>query len=164
MSSCSAWILVTPTVILAQQPIFDRQCHLRYIADRFLPDKAIDLVDEAAAKLKMEITSKPESLDEIDRKVWPQPESMRCAADGSTLMWLDMLVSKCLKCIRPIPREAFVISAQNFSLSAKCVHLGIFEHARTPFAWNVFLQGDDLHARGCKGDNHMCACVRGGVS
>jgi ATP-dependent Clp protease ATP-binding subunit ClpB len=36
---------------------------------RFLPDKAIDLVDEAAAKLKMEITSKPEALDEIDRKV-----------------------------------------------------------------------------------------------
>jgi ATP-dependent Clp protease ATP-binding subunit ClpB len=34
-----------------------------------LPDKAIDLVDEAAAKLKMEITSKPEALDEIDRKV-----------------------------------------------------------------------------------------------
>ncbi|KXZ44338.1 hypothetical protein GPECTOR_69g431 [Gonium pectorale] len=41
----------------------------RYIADRFLPDKAIDLVDEAAAKLKMEITSKPLALDEIDRKV-----------------------------------------------------------------------------------------------
>jgi len=41
----------------------------RYIADRFLPDKAIDLVDEAAAKLKMEITSKPEQLDEVDRKV-----------------------------------------------------------------------------------------------
>lgn len=39
----------------------------RYIADRFLPDKAIDLIDEAAAKLKMEITSKPEALDEIDR-------------------------------------------------------------------------------------------------
>jgi ATP-dependent Clp protease ATP-binding subunit ClpB len=41
----------------------------RYISDRFLPDKAIDLVDEAAAKLKMEITSKPEALDEIDRKI-----------------------------------------------------------------------------------------------
>ncbi len=41
----------------------------RYISDRFLPDKAIDLMDEAAAKLKMEITSKPEELDEIDRKV-----------------------------------------------------------------------------------------------
>jgi ATP-dependent Clp protease ATP-binding subunit ClpB len=41
----------------------------RYISDRFLPDKAIDLMDEAAARLKMEITSKPEELDEIDRKV-----------------------------------------------------------------------------------------------
>ena len=41
----------------------------RYIADRFLPDKAIDIIDESAAKLKMEITSKPLALDEIDRKV-----------------------------------------------------------------------------------------------
>jgi ATP-dependent Clp protease ATP-binding subunit ClpB len=41
----------------------------RYISDRFLPDKAIDLVDEAAAKLKMEITSNPEELDEVNRKV-----------------------------------------------------------------------------------------------
>ncbi|KAJ4815395.1 hypothetical protein LUZ62_027961 [Rhynchospora pubera] len=41
----------------------------RYISGRFLPDKAIDLVDEAAAKLKMEITSKPTALDEIDRSV-----------------------------------------------------------------------------------------------
>ncbi|MFB2877820.1 ATP-dependent chaperone ClpB [Floridanema aerugineum] len=41
----------------------------RYISDRFLPDKAIDLVDEAAARLKMEITSKPEELDEVDRKI-----------------------------------------------------------------------------------------------
>ncbi len=41
----------------------------RYISDRFLPDKAIDLVDEAAAKLKMEITSKPEEIDEIDRRI-----------------------------------------------------------------------------------------------
>lgn len=41
----------------------------RYIPDRFLPDKAIDLVDEACAKLKNEITSKPTILDEIDRRV-----------------------------------------------------------------------------------------------
>jgi ATP-dependent Clp protease ATP-binding subunit ClpB len=41
----------------------------RYITDRFLPDKAIDLVDEAAAKLKMEITSKPAELEAIDRRV-----------------------------------------------------------------------------------------------
>mmetsp|Transcript_47186 Transcript_47186/g.87689 ORF Transcript_47186/g.87689 Transcript_47186/m.87689 type:complete len:930 (-) Transcript_47186:51-2840(-) len=41
----------------------------RYIADRFLPDKAIDLVDEACAKLKNELTSRPENLDSIDRRV-----------------------------------------------------------------------------------------------
>ena len=41
----------------------------RYIADRFLPDKAIDLVDEAAAKLKMEMTSKPAALDALDRSI-----------------------------------------------------------------------------------------------
>jgi ATP-dependent Clp protease ATP-binding subunit ClpB len=41
----------------------------RYIADRFLPDKAIDLVDEAASRLRMQVDSKPEELDEIDRRV-----------------------------------------------------------------------------------------------
>jgi ATP-dependent Clp protease ATP-binding subunit ClpB len=41
----------------------------RYIADRFLPDKAIDLVDEAASRLRMQVDSKPEELDEIDRRI-----------------------------------------------------------------------------------------------
>ena len=41
----------------------------RYIADRFLPDKAIDLIDEASARLRMEIDSKPEELDELDRRI-----------------------------------------------------------------------------------------------
>lgn len=41
----------------------------RYISDRFLPDKAIDLMDEAASKLRMEINSKPEELDVLDRKI-----------------------------------------------------------------------------------------------
>jgi ATP-dependent Clp protease ATP-binding subunit ClpB len=41
----------------------------RYISDRFLPDKAIDLIDEAAARLKMQVDSKPEELDTIDREV-----------------------------------------------------------------------------------------------
>src|SRR6185369_15211854 len=41
----------------------------RYISDRFLPDKAIDLIDEAAAKLRLEIDSVPEELDEINRKI-----------------------------------------------------------------------------------------------
>ena len=41
----------------------------RYISDRFLPDKAIDLVDEAASRLRMEVESKPEPIDEIDRRL-----------------------------------------------------------------------------------------------
>ncbi len=41
----------------------------RYIADRFLPDKAIDLMDEAASRLRMQVDSKPEELDELDRRV-----------------------------------------------------------------------------------------------
>src|SRR5439155_19480389 len=41
----------------------------RYITDRFLPDKAIDLVDEAASRVRMAVDSKPEELDEIDRRV-----------------------------------------------------------------------------------------------
>jgi ATP-dependent Clp protease ATP-binding subunit ClpB len=41
----------------------------RYITDRFLPDKAIDLIDEAAARIKMEIDSKPEAMDRLDRRL-----------------------------------------------------------------------------------------------
>ena len=41
----------------------------RYVTDRFLPDKAIDLIDEAAARIKMEIDSKPESMDKLDRRL-----------------------------------------------------------------------------------------------
>ena len=41
----------------------------RYITDRFLPDKAIDLIDEAAARLRMQVDSKPEQLDELDRRI-----------------------------------------------------------------------------------------------
>ena len=45
------------------------QLSQRYIAERFLPDKAIDLIDEAASRLRMQIDSKPEELDELDRRV-----------------------------------------------------------------------------------------------
>jgi len=45
------------------------QLSQRYITDRFLPDKAIDLIDESASKLRMEINSKPEELDELERKI-----------------------------------------------------------------------------------------------
>lgn len=59
----------------------------RYITDRFLPDKAIDLVDEAASKLKMALDSKPEELDQIDRKLIQlkiEREALRKETDESS--------------------------------------------------------------------------------
>src|SRR3546814_5768164 len=44
----------------------------RYITDRFLPDKAIDLIDEAGARIRMEIDSKPEVMDKLDRRIIQQ--------------------------------------------------------------------------------------------
>jgi len=55
---------ITDPAIVAAATLSDR-----YIADRFLPDKAIDLVDEAASRLKMEIESSPVEIDEIDRRI-----------------------------------------------------------------------------------------------
>ncbi|MEM6424182.1 MAG: ATP-dependent chaperone ClpB [Cyanobacteria bacterium P01_D01_bin.128] len=66
----------------------------RYISDRFLPDKAIDLVDESAAKLQMDITSKPEELDEVDRKILQlemEKLSLQKETDTASLDRLDRL-------------------------------------------------------------------------
>jgi ATP-dependent Clp protease ATP-binding subunit ClpB len=57
-------IRITDAAIVAAATLSNR-----YITDRFLPDKAIDLVDEASARLRMEVDSKPEELDELDRKI-----------------------------------------------------------------------------------------------
>ncbi|MHA1565304.1 MAG: ATP-dependent chaperone ClpB [Alphaproteobacteria bacterium] len=59
----------------------------RYITDRFLPDKAIDLVDEAAARLRMEVDSKPEEIDEIDRRIMQlkiEREALRKETDDAS--------------------------------------------------------------------------------
>ena len=66
----------------------------RYIADRFLPDKAIDLIDEAASKLKMALDSKPEELDEIDRRLIQlkiEREALRKETDTSSKERLQKL-------------------------------------------------------------------------
>ncbi len=57
-------VRITDSAIVAAATLSNR-----YIADRFLPDKAIDLVDEAASRLRMQVDSKPEELDELDRRV-----------------------------------------------------------------------------------------------
>jgi ATP-dependent Clp protease ATP-binding subunit ClpB len=67
----------------------------RYITDRFLPDKAIDLIDEAAAKLRMEINSKPMELDEIERKIMQleiEREAIKREGDEAKLNDLNKLI------------------------------------------------------------------------
>jgi ATP-dependent Clp protease ATP-binding subunit ClpB len=59
----------------------------RYITDRFLPDKAIDLVDEAASRLRMQVDSKPEELDEVDRRLLQlkiEREALRKESDSAS--------------------------------------------------------------------------------
>jgi ATP-dependent Clp protease ATP-binding subunit ClpB len=66
----------------------------RYITDRFLPDKAIDLVDEAASRLKMEIDSKPEELDAVDRDLMQmkiEREALRKESDAASKERLQRL-------------------------------------------------------------------------
>ncbi len=66
----------------------------RYITDRFLPDKAIDLIDEAASRIKMEIDSKPESMDKLDRRLIQlkiEREAVRREKDEASLKRLSLI-------------------------------------------------------------------------
>jgi ATP-dependent Clp protease ATP-binding subunit ClpB len=83
----------------------------RYISDRFLPDKAIDLMDEAAARLKMEITSKPEELDEIDRKIL-QLEMERLSVNKDTAIAARERLQKIEKELADLKEEQRGLTAQ----------------------------------------------------
>lgn len=66
----------------------------RYITDRFLPDKAIDLIDEASSRLRMQIDSKPEELDEIDRRLLQmkiEREALRKETDRASVVRLEKI-------------------------------------------------------------------------
>jgi ATP-dependent Clp protease ATP-binding subunit ClpB len=66
----------------------------RYISDRFLPDKAIDLIDEAAARIKMEIDSKPEAMDKLDRRIIQlkiEREAVKKESDEASKKRLELL-------------------------------------------------------------------------
>jgi ATP-dependent Clp protease ATP-binding subunit ClpB len=72
----------------------------RYITDRFLPDKAIDLIDEAAARIKMEIDSKPEVIDKLDRRVIQlkiEREAVRKETDEASRKRLDLIDAEIAK-------------------------------------------------------------------
>ncbi len=69
----------------------------RYIADRFLPDKAIDLIDEASSRLRMQIDSKPEELDELDRRIVQlkiEQEALKKESDTASKERLEKLNSE----------------------------------------------------------------------
>jgi ATP-dependent Clp protease ATP-binding subunit ClpB len=88
----------------------------RYISDRFLPDKAIDLIDEAAAKLKMEIDSKPEELEIIDRRLM-QLEMEKLSlegeeAAGSTSRTSRQRLARLKKEIETLSQEQKVLDEQ----------------------------------------------------
>ena len=82
-------VRITDSAIIAAATLSDR-----YISDRFLPDKAIDLVDEAAARLRMEITSDPVELDEIKRRIMQleiEREALKQEKDASSKARLKKL-------------------------------------------------------------------------
>ena len=77
----------------------------RYITDRFLPDKAIDLIDEAAAKIKIEIDSKPEVMDRLDRRMIQlkiEREAMRREKDEASLKRFELIEEEIGKLNREI--------------------------------------------------------------
>jgi ATP-dependent Clp protease ATP-binding subunit ClpB len=77
----------------------------RYITDRFLPDKAIDLIDEAAAKIKIEIDSKPEAMDKLDRRLIQlkiEREAVRKEKDEASIKRMGLIEGEIAK----LEREA----------------------------------------------------------
>ena len=72
----------------------------RYITDRFLPDKAIDLIDEAASKIKIEIDSKPEVMDKLERRLIQlkiEKEAVKKEKDDASMRRLDLIDGEILK-------------------------------------------------------------------
>ncbi len=83
----------------------------RYIADRFLPDKAIDLMDEAASRLRMEVDSKPEAIDELDRRI------MQLKIEALALEKEDDLVAK--ERLENIKKELEGLESKSLDLTSK---------------------------------------------
>ena len=82
-------VRISDSALVAASTLSDR-----YITDRFLPDKAIDLVDEAASRLRMEVDSKPEELDALDREILQkqiEAEALKKEADKASLDRLEVL-------------------------------------------------------------------------
>src|SRR6516162_4451690 len=85
-------VRITDSAIVAAATLSNR-----YITDRFLPDKAIDLMDEAASRLRMEVESKPEAIDELDRRIVQlkiEREALKKESDAASRDRLEKLVKE----------------------------------------------------------------------
>src|SRR6516164_4278603 len=85
-------VRITDSAIVAAATLSNR-----YITDRFLPDKAIDLMDEAASRLRMEVESKPEAIDELDRRIVQlkiEREALKKESDAASRDRLERLVKE----------------------------------------------------------------------
>jgi ATP-dependent Clp protease ATP-binding subunit ClpB len=85
-------VRITDPAIIAAATLSDR-----YISDRFLPDKAIDLIDEAASRQRMQVESKPEELDELDRRIMQlkiEQEALKKETDTASRDRLKKLVAE----------------------------------------------------------------------
>jgi ATP-dependent Clp protease ATP-binding subunit ClpB len=85
-------VRITDSAIVAAATLSNR-----YITDRFLPDKAIDLMDEAASRLRMEVDSKPEAIDELDRRIIQlkiEREALKKESDPASRDRLERLVKE----------------------------------------------------------------------
>jgi len=85
-------VRITDSAIVAAATLSNR-----YITDRFLPDKAIDLMDEAASRLRMEVESKPEAIDELDRRIIQlkiEREALKKESDAASRDRLEKLVKE----------------------------------------------------------------------
>ena len=87
----------------------------RYITDRFLPDKAIDLIDEAASRLRMEVDSKPEELDELDRRLMQlriEREALRKETDAASRDRLERLEAEIADLAAAVGRDDSVLAGR----------------------------------------------------
>ncbi len=105
----------------------------RYITDRQLPDKAIDLIDEAGSRIRMEIDSKPESMDRLDRRLIQlkiEREALKKETDPATLKRLDGLSEEIEKLEREYADLDEVLKAEKASLHGTQQYKSELENAR----------------------------------
>ena len=81
----------------------------RYITDRFLPDKAIDLMDEAGSRLRMAVDSKPEELDELDRRILQYKIEIEAQGSG---------ISRVLVRMRKLVPQPLTVRSRSLSAAA----------------------------------------------